>query len=330
MIEETRIEEQPVSWQVDEIEVEATLDRPAGPGPFPAVVFVAGSGPTDRNWNSPLLPGTNGSGALLARLLAERGYITLRYDKRASGSHIQENITRLAGKISMEGHRQELAGGVSLLAARPDVDSARIFVFTNSEGCVHALNYQIQEPAHPFAGLVLSSSFARAAGELAHTQIAAQLAAVPGGDAYLASYDTAMDDFIHERPVQVDETLPDPFKQLISAITLPINQPFARELWVYDPLTRLPGVAAPILIVIGKKDIQVDWQIEGPLFESVAKDHTNLRVVYLENANHVLKYEPLDRAEITPTHAMATYGADDIPLDPATVETITAWLTSLS
>jgi uncharacterized protein len=164
MTHENRIEEGPVSWLVDEIEVEATLARPAGPGPFPAVVFVAGSGPTDRNWNSPLIPGTNGSGALLAGLLAERGFITLRYDKRASGPHLRENVTRLAGKISMEGHRQELAGGISLLAARADVDPARIFALTNSEGCVHALNYQIQGPAHPLAGLVLTSAFARATG----------------------------------------------------------------------------------------------------------------------------------------------------------------------
>jgi uncharacterized protein len=330
MTHENQIEEQPVFWQVDEIEVEATLARPAGPGPFPAVIFVAGSGPTDRNWNSPLLPGTNGSGALLARLLAEKGYITLRYDKRASGPHVRENVTRLAGKISMEGHRQELAGGVNLLAARPDVDPARIFALTNSEGCVHAINYQIHGPAYPFAGLVLTSAFARATGDLGRTQIAAQLAAVPGGDAFLAAYDAAIDDFMHERPVQVDETLPDGLKQLISALTLPLNQPFARELWGYDPLTRLAEIPVPTLIVIGKKDIQVDWQIEGPLFESLTKDHSNIRLVYLENANHILKYEPLDRAGITPDHAMATYGANDTTLDPAAVETITAWLSSLS
>jgi uncharacterized protein len=330
MNQKTQIEEGPVSWQVDGIDVHATLARPAGPGPFPAVVFVAGSGPTDRDWNSPLLPGTNGSAALLAGVLAERGYITLRYDKRASGPHVRENVSLMTGKISMAGHRQELAGGVSLLAARTDVDPARIFALTNSEGCVHAINYQTQGPAHPLAGLVLTSAFARAAGELGRTQIAAQLAVVPGGDAYLAAYDSAIDDFIHERPVHVDETLPEGLKQLISAITQPINQPFARELWIYDPRTRLPGVAVPTLIVIGKKDIQVDWQIEGPFFEALAREHPNLRLVYLENANHVLKYEPKDRAAITPEHAMATYSADDTTLDPAAVETITAWLASLS
>src|SRR5512144_3280073 len=86
------LHEEEVSWLVDDIEVRASLAIPDGPDgadgsairPFPAVIFVAGSGPTDRNWNTPLLPGTNGSGALLAQELSEQGFITLRYDKRGS------------------------------------------------------------------------------------------------------------------------------------------------------------------------------------------------------------------------------------------------------
>src|SRR5512139_3793047 len=111
-----------VSWKVDDIDVEATLTRPSGDGPFPAIAMVAGSGPTDRNWNSPLIPGINGSAALLAQVLTEQNFITLRYDKRASGPHVQENMPKMLGKISMESHRAELAGGVQLLAARSDID----------------------------------------------------------------------------------------------------------------------------------------------------------------------------------------------------------------
>ena len=51
-----------VTWELDGITMEGTVVRPDGDGPFPAVVLVAGSGPTDRDWCSPLLPGTNGSG----------------------------------------------------------------------------------------------------------------------------------------------------------------------------------------------------------------------------------------------------------------------------
>ena len=35
--------------------IHGSLDLPAGAGPFPAALIIAGSGPTDRNGNSPLL-----------------------------------------------------------------------------------------------------------------------------------------------------------------------------------------------------------------------------------------------------------------------------------
>src|SRR5512143_598766 len=139
-----------VSWKVDDIDVHATLTRPIGRGPFPAIVMVAGSGPTDRNWNTPLIPGTNGSAALLAQTLSAQNFITLRYDKRASGPHVRENMSRLLGKISMQSHWEELAGGVRLLVSRPDVDPQRLFALTSSEGCIHALNYQLQTREFPF------------------------------------------------------------------------------------------------------------------------------------------------------------------------------------
>jgi uncharacterized protein len=326
MSPENRFNEVPVSWKVDEIEVCATLTRPLGAGPFPAVIFVAGSGPTDRDWNSPLLPGTNGSGALLARELTARGFITLRYDKRSSGAHAPENLKCMARKISLAGHIAELAGGVDLLANCIDVNPSKIFVLTNSEGCVHALNYQTQTNDHLFAGIVLTSAFARAAGELAHDQIAAQMSAVPGGDAILASYDAAMQEFVAGRPIPVADNLPVGLKQVIQAITQPINQPFSRELWVYNPTAALAEVAVPVLIVLGKKDMQVDWQTDGPIFETVAKSHANLTIAYFENANHVLKFEPRPRAQLTPTEVMVSYGAADGKLDAEPVDCITSWL----
>ncbi len=72
-----------VRWELDGITMEGTAVRPDGDGPFPAVVLVAGSGPTDRDWRSPLLPGTNGSGRLFAEAFADAGIASLRYDKRA-------------------------------------------------------------------------------------------------------------------------------------------------------------------------------------------------------------------------------------------------------
>ena len=125
MTEQQDAGEYTAMWLVDEIEVQASLTRPPGKGPFPAIVMVAGSGPTDRNWNTPLLAGSNGSAALLAQVLADNGFVVLRYDKRASGPDAQANAARLAGRVSMQSHVDELSGGVRLLAARTDVDAGR-------------------------------------------------------------------------------------------------------------------------------------------------------------------------------------------------------------
>src|SRR5215470_15223854 len=141
-----------------------TLVRPAGPGPFPAVVMVAGSGPTDRDWNSPLLPGSNGSARLIAEALAQTGIASLRYDKRASGPHARENVPLLIGKMSMQSHADELAGAVHVLASQAYARADRIFALTNSEGALHALHYQLQRPEIPFAGIVLTAPPGRAVG----------------------------------------------------------------------------------------------------------------------------------------------------------------------
>ena len=231
--------DKPVTWQLAGIEINASETRPEGSGPFPAVIMVAGSGPTDRNWTTPLLPGTNGSAALLARALTDLGYITLRYDKSASGAQGPENAQRMAGKFSMQSHLEELAGGVKLLAGNPDVNPGRIFVLTNSEGAIHALNYQTQAPDNAFAGLVLTAPPARPVGVVARWQIEAQLKAMPDGEKWLAAYDAIMVDFTAGREVKVDDSMPEWLRGTLLGITSPMNQPFARELWQADPAALL-------------------------------------------------------------------------------------------
>lgn len=324
------LDEISVSWQVDGIDVHASLTRPRGDSPFPAVIMVAGSGPTDRNWNTPLLPGTNGSAALLARALTEAGYVTLRYDKRASGPQGRETAKKMAGKISMQSHLDELAGGMQLLAKYQSVNPEHIFALTNSEGCIHALNYQIRASDPPFAGLILTSAPARPIGVVARAQIEAQLKPAPGGEELLAAYQAAMADFAAGRSVSVDENMPEGLRNAILGITNPINQPFARELWVTDPAALLAKVSVPVLILIGKKDIQVDWQADGAIFETAAREQRNITIAYAENANHVLKYEPHDRTSLTGAEAASSYNADDKVLDKESLDIITSWLDAQS
>jgi pimeloyl-ACP methyl ester carboxylesterase len=226
----------------------------------------------------------------------------------------------------MQGHAAELAGAIELLANRPDVDRQRIFVLTNSEGCIHALNEELHTPTYPCAGLILTAAPARPISAVARSQVAAQLAAVPGGDALLAAFDRAMREFAAGRPVPVDERFPDGIRMLIQGLTNPANQPFARELWVTDPAALLARIAAPVLIVIGKRDIQVDWQADGAVFEALPAQHPNISIVYPEHANHVLKHEPRSRAQLSPSDAVAAYNAESAVLDSDTVAAITDWL----
>src|SRR6184192_899573 len=107
-----------ITWPLDATTMYGALVRPSGPGPFPAVVMVAGSGPSDRDWNSPLLPGSNGSARLIAEALAAAGIASLRYDKRVSGPHARENLPALIGKLSMQSHVDELAGAVRTMASQ--------------------------------------------------------------------------------------------------------------------------------------------------------------------------------------------------------------------
>lgn len=316
-----------VTWQMGDTSVYGTMVKPVGPGPFPAVVMVAGSGPTDRDWNSPLLPGTNGSARLLAEALAQAGFASLRYDKRVSGPHARENVPLLIGKVSMQSFADELARAVGILVSQEYVRSSRIFALANSEGTLHALNYQLHSPAIPLAGLVLVGPPGRAVGTVAHSQLAAQAAALPNGDALLALYDQAIARFQAGEPANPDPALPEGVQMLLKGLETPANLPFARELWLADAAPLLSQVDIPVLVVIGKKDIQVDWQADGEPLKLAAAGHENVTFLFPANANHVLKQELRPRSELVAAEIVASYNGPDTRLDPQAMTSILEWLT---
>ncbi len=317
-----------VRWPLGPTTVYGTVAMPAGAGPFPGVVFVAGSGPTDRDWNSPLLPGTNGSGRLLAEAFERAGFASLRYDKCASGPHVRETIQLLIGAISMQSHVDELAGAVRTLAEQQGVRRDRIFALGNSEGTLHVLNYQVHDPGIPFAGLVLTGPPGRTVGDVTRSQLAAQAKSVPNGEQLLGLYDSAVARFLAGEAAAPDPALPEGVRYLISALETPANLPFARELWTADAAAPLREVRVPVLIVIGKKDLQVDWQADAEPLQRAAAGLSDVSFLFPENANHVLKHEPRPREELAQGEAMQRYNAADASLDPETVAAIVAWLTA--
>jgi pimeloyl-ACP methyl ester carboxylesterase len=306
--------------------VHGTLVKPTGTGPFPAVIMAAGSGPTDRDWNSPLLPGTNGSAKLLAEALALAGFASLRYDKRVSGPHAMDNMRVLVGTVSMQSHVEEYACAVKLLAGRSEIRSDAIFGLGNSEGTLHVLNYQLKSPAVSLAGLILAAPPGRAVSSVVRSQLAAQAAAVANGEALLALYDEAIARFLAGQSAAPDPALPEGVRNLIAALEAPVNLPLARELWTADAASLLARIDVPLLVVIGKKDIQVDWQADGQTLVQAAQGKLNVTLVFPDNANHVLKYESQGRAVLEASAVMQRYNADDAQLDPETEATIMGWL----
>ena len=312
------------SWAIGETTVYATITRPDGDGPYPAVVFVPGTGPTDRDWNSPHLPGTNGSGMLLAKELARQDFVTIRYDKRYAGPGAEENLPYLSGNISLASHVEEIAGAVENLTTRSYVDPDRIYVLSHGEGIFHALNYHL-EYGERFAGLVLTAPPTRPLGEMYVEQIRRQWGTMPGGDQILAALEALVADFLDGKPFVPHPDVPAALNGQVSTWHDPGSLPYMREILPLDPAGLLPQVTVPTLVVIGKKDIQVDWEVDGALLQAATAGMTNVTFEFPRNANRVLKYEPKPREELTAADTLE-YNREGRALDGEAVRVIVDWL----
>jgi dienelactone hydrolase len=308
--------------------MEGTLLRPAGDGPFPAVVLVAGSGPTDRDWCAPLLPGNNGSGRLFAEAFAQAGIASLRYDKRVSGPHAMENLPKLMGKMSMRSHLDELAGAVQMLATQEFVDSSRIVGLGNSEGTLHVLHYATSAQSIPFAGIVLAAPPGRPIQEVLLSQLALQAAQFPGGTELMSKVEEAANRYAAGQPMNPDPALPDTVKMVLASFETPANLPFAHELWVESACDSLANVHIPTLVLIGGRDVQIDARADGDPLQKEAAEMSNVTFAFPPNANHVFKEDDRTPAEVAASPGNG-YNEPGTHLDPDSVQTILTWLHTL-
>lgn len=316
--------EEELRWTIGKTTVAATISIPGNTGLHPAIVFIPGSGPTDRNWNSPVIPGSNGSAALLAAELTKAGFITIRYDKRFTGPFAAGNWPHIMGKLSMQGHVEEIDGTVSRLKLRKDVDQGRIFALTNSEGAIHAFNYQRQTPA--FAGLVLTAPPGRIMADLMRSQIETKLSALalPNVKEIMASFDELVENYKAGKPADENPVVTE-LENTKAAFYNPQGLPYFREFLTANPAALFSEMNLPALVIIGKKDIQVDWQLDGSILEKASTGRQDKVFSYPDNANHVLKYEPKAGTELTFAD-ITYYNADDKILDPQAVKVILDWL----
>lgn len=317
-----------VVWELDGVGMAGTVVRPEGDGPFPGVVLVAGSGPTDRDWCSPLLPGTNGSARLFAEAFAEVGIASLRYDKRASGPHVAENIPKLIGKLSMESHLAELAAAVGVLAGEEFVDATRVAGLGNSEGTLHVLRYATGDQAVPFAGIVLAAPPGRPVGEILLSQLALQASQLPDGAELMTMVRAAAERYEAGRSMDADPRLPDSVKMVLAGFEVPANLPLARELWSESAVDRLPQVEIPALVLIGGNDLQVDAHADGGPLQAAAAGKANVTFAFPAHANHVFKQETRSVEQVLASPGSG-YNEEGTRLDPEALATILGWLQAL-
>jgi pimeloyl-ACP methyl ester carboxylesterase len=152
-----------------------------------------------------------------------------------------------------------------------------------------------------------------------------QLGQVPGGEKLFGHVEAAAARYSAGEPMDLDPELPETIRMALASFEVPVNLPFARELWDEDAADSLPAAQLPVLVVIGQKDIQVDAHADGDSLQRAAHGLTNVTFAFPANANHVLKEEPRDIAELANTPGTG-YNESGTHLDPEAVGTILAWL----
>ncbi len=308
-----------------------TLTRPKeGKGPG---ILIAGSGPTDRDWNSPGLPGKNGSGKLIAAQLARRGMVVLRYDKTTSGKNAPPPEP---GAMTYDLFRDEARAALALLRTRPEVDAAHLFVAGHSEGGVQALRVAMEEKE--LAGVILLSTPGRRLADVMASQLESQLTEAATRrlmkpelvEREVASIRQAFADFTAGQDVDPAKASSIP---AIRQVLVPIMSPQAAAIgrpWVsFDPAGAAATIDAPVLIVNGDKDVQVDAAVDAPLLEKARKAAGKpVQLVVLKDANHVYKQETRSLEEIRAALSTinSTYNADGLELAPGLIDTIAAFV----
>jgi uncharacterized protein len=124
----TRFDELPVELGDGALAVPGTLSVPHGVGPYPAVVLLSGSGPTDRDSTI----GANKPLKDVAWGLATAGIAVLRFDKV---THAHGAEVKMDPDFTLTDEYVPAAlAGLELLRGRTDIDPSRIFVLGHSLG----------------------------------------------------------------------------------------------------------------------------------------------------------------------------------------------------
>jgi pimeloyl-ACP methyl ester carboxylesterase len=318
---------------------------PANPDrKHPAVVFVTGSGPQDRDetiaGHKPF--------AVIADALARAGIASLRYDDRGTGSS-----TGSFGPASTFDLATDADEVSEWLKRQPGVDPARVGILGHSEGGIIAplvsrWQREEAEPKDPVAFLVLVAAPALPGTEVLKRQmrqiLEASGIAPESVDGICAAQAALLDGMAAKVPVErrVElaralvtaqakaelgrsgrELTPAEIDEVARVALAEISGPWMKVFLEYDPRTALSVATVPILAVWGSLDTQVDPALNAPELEQAVRAAGGTpTVTVFRGLNHLL--------QPAKTGSPEEYAEIETTIDPAALAAIVDWVKAVA
>ena len=258
----------------DEWALPGTLTLPIGPGPFPAVVLVHGSGPNDRDESI----GPNKPFRDIAEGLASQGIAVLRYDKRTMvyGQKLMENMDSLTAK---EETIDDAIRAIELLRSTVGIDSTKVFILGHSLGAMLAPRIAAQDA--DIAGLIIMAGATRPLEDVILDQFN-----------YIYSLNGAMNDQqkaeIEKIRQQVNKVKDPALSPAVASSELPLGMParYWLDLRGYNPGVVADKLNKPILVLQGERDYQVT-KIDFDGWKKALSNHKNVEFKLYPKLNHL-------------------------------------------
>lgn len=277
----------------------------------PVILIIPGSGPTDRDGNSPLGISANPY-RLLAGSLVARGLPVVRIDKR--GLFGSKSAVDDPNDVTIDAYGDDVLRWIEAIQdrlPRRDGGPRRVIPLGHSEGGLIVL--AVAPRIRDLCGLILVATPGRPLAAL----LMDQLRANPANAAILPEAETVIAGLQRGARCPAQDLHP-----ALAALFPDQLQPFWVDLFSYDPGSLIADVAAPVLILQGGRDLQV-----SPEDARILSQHARHPVLSLiPQMNHVLKSvaDPDRQANLQ------TYGDPDLPLAPGVAETILDFVAGLT
>jgi len=276
---------------------DGTLTKPTEENNKYLIIFIQGSGPTDRNGNQPMLQ--NDGIKKIARELAGNGIASFRYDKRI----FKAQELQLSEKDMIFEDFVEDAKNV-VMHFRKEEKFSNIIIAGHSEGSLIGI-LVAQEYVDAFISL---AGAADPIDEIITEQVT-KMAPELG-----VSARTAFDELAENGRTSN-------YSPMLEAVFRPSVQPFMASWMKYDPSEEISKLKIPVLVVNGTSDIQVSEEQAQKLAEA----NENSELVILDQMNHIFrKIEAKDRLVNS-----KSYNEPNLPLHPELISILTEFVKEL-